>query len=118
MCDVIEGPDKTLPDDDFSELSAWAMADADACRYHGRSERPEMTRPVILVGCWPRRMSAEVAAAYCGEHTVEAFIRRVGKEYPQPRIKEGRRQLWLRDDLDGAILPDELTPARDIAEDL
>jgi hypothetical protein len=63
-------------------------------------------------------MSAELAAAYCGEHTVEAFIRRVGREYPQPRIKEGRRQLWLRDDLDQAILPPELATPRDLAEDL
>lgn len=26
-------------------------------------------------------------------------------EYPQPRLNEGRRRLWLRDDLDTAILP-------------
>ena len=30
---------------------------------------------------------------------------RVGGEYPPPRINEGRRQLWLRDALDKAILP-------------
>jgi hypothetical protein len=77
-----------------------------------------MSRPLILVGCWPRRMSAELAAAYCGEHTVGAFIRRVGKEYPHPRINEGRRQLWLRDDLDQAILPPSLAAPRDLAEDL
>jgi len=77
-----------------------------------------MSRPVVLVGCWPRRMSAELAAAYCGEHTVGAFIRRVGKEYPQPRVNDGRRRLWLRDDLDQAILPSELAAARDVAEDL
>jgi hypothetical protein len=57
-------------------------------------------------------MPAAIAAGYCGEPTVEAFLKRVGKEYPQPRIKEGRRQLWLRDDLDRAIVPD------DLAEDL
>lgn len=77
-----------------------------------------MSRPVILVGCWPRRMSAELAAAYCGEYSVEAFMRRVGREYPQPRVKEGRRQLWLRDDLDQAILPPELMRVADVAEDL
>ena len=38
-------------------------------------------------------------------------MRRVGCEYPQPRVKEGRRQLWLRDDLDQAILPPELADA-------
>jgi hypothetical protein len=30
----------------------------------------------------------------------------------------GRRKLWLRDDLDQAILPPELTAVRDLAEDL
>jgi hypothetical protein len=63
-------------------------------------------------------MSAELAAAYCGERTVEAFIDRVGKEYPRPRVAEGRRQLWLKDDLDRAILPPDLASAVDAAEDL
>ena len=54
-----------------------------------------MTRPAIIpAGSWPRRMSAELAAAYCGESSVDAFIKRVGSEYPQPRICEGRRRLW------------------------
>ena len=76
-----------------------------------------MTRSAIIpVGSWPRRMPAAIAAGYCGEPTVEAFLKRVGTEYPQPRIKEGRRQLWLRDDLDRAIAP-ELVPG-DLAEDL
>ena len=78
-----------------------------------------MTRPAVIpVGSWPRRMCAEMAAGYCGEPSVEAFIARVGKEYPQPRVNEGRRRLWLRDDLDQAILPDELRRDRDVAEDL
>jgi hypothetical protein len=63
-------------------------------------------------------MTAELAAGYCGEPNVEAFIARVGKEYPQPRVHQGRRRLWLRDDLDSAILPPELTPVTDVAEDL
>jgi hypothetical protein len=63
-------------------------------------------------------MCAELAAGYCGEPSVEAFIARVGKEYPQPRVHEGRRQLWLRDDLDKAILPPELAGVQDVAEDL
>ena len=71
---------------------------------------------IIPTGSWPRRMSAAIAAGYCGEPTVEAFLKRVGKEYPQPRVKEGRRQLWLRDDLDRAIAPD-IVPV-DLAEDL
>jgi hypothetical protein len=45
-------------------------------------------------------------------------MKRVGGEYPQPRVNDGRRKLWLRDDLDHAILPPELTAVRDLAEDL
>jgi hypothetical protein len=63
-------------------------------------------------------MSAELAAAYCGEHSVKAFMSRIGREYPRPRVKEGRRQLWLRDDLDQAILPPGLNAPGDLAEDL
>jgi hypothetical protein len=63
-------------------------------------------------------MSAELAAAYCGETNVDAFLKRVGKEYPRPRVSEGRRRLWLRDDLDQAILPPDLQAVRDVAEDL
>jgi hypothetical protein len=78
-----------------------------------------MSRPAIIPrGSWPRRMGAELAAGYCGEPTAEAFIARVGREYPQPRINEGRRRLWLRDDLDSVILPPELARVADVAEDL
>jgi hypothetical protein len=63
-------------------------------------------------------MAADIAAAYVGESTVEAFLKRVGTEYPYPRISEGRRRLWLRDDLDQAILPPELNRIADVAEDL
>jgi hypothetical protein len=78
-----------------------------------------MSRPaIIIVGVWPRRMCAEMAAAYCGELTVEAFLKRVGTEYPHPRVSDGRRKLWLKDDLDQAILPADLARVRDAAEDL
>lgn len=78
-----------------------------------------MSRAALIpLGSWPRRMAAEIAAAYVGKSTVEAFLKRVGTEYPNPRIKEGRRQLWLRDDLDQAILPPELNRTVDVAEDL
>lgn len=74
-------------------------------------------RPVAIpVGSWPRRMPADLAAGYVGEASVEAFLRRVGKDYPAPRVCEGRRQLWLRDDLDRAILPSAYPV--DAAEDL
>ena len=78
-----------------------------------------MSRPAFIsIGSWPRRMGAELAAGYCGEPSVDAFIKRVGSEYPQPRINDGRRRLWLRDVLDQAILPPELAHVRDVAEDL
>src|SRR4029078_6122023 len=60
----------------------------------------------IPAGSWPRRMPAAIAAGHCGETNDKAFLKRVGKEYPQPRVKEGRRQLWLRDDLDRVIATD------------
>jgi len=75
-----------------------------------------MSKPAAIPnGSWPRRMPAELAAGYCGEKTAEDFLRRVGSEYPQPRVAEGRRRLWLRDDLDRAIAP---SLAGDLAEDL
>jgi hypothetical protein len=70
----------------------------------------------IPEGSWPRRMPADLAAGYCGESNVEDFLKRVGRDYPQPRIAEGRRRLWLREDLDAAIAPG-LVP-NDLAEDL
>ena len=73
---------------------------------------------IIPSGSWPRRMGAELAAAYCGEPTVDAFMKRVGQEYPQPRVCEGRRRLWLKDDLDQSILPPELVHVTDVAGDL
>ena len=73
---------------------------------------------LIPPGSWPRRMGADLAAGYCGEPSVDSFLKRVGREYPLPRINEGRRRLWLRDDLDSAILPPELTRVADVAEDL
>ena len=60
-------------------------------------------RVAIPMGSWPRRMNAAFAAGYVGEPSVEAFLSRVGTEYPQPRVNEGRRRLWNRDDLDRAI---------------
>lgn len=57
-----------------------------------------------------------MAAGYCGESSVAAFLKRVGTEYPMPRVAEGRRQLWLKDDLDLAIAPNQVS--NDVAEDL
>jgi hypothetical protein len=63
-------------------------------------------------------MSADLAAAYCGEKNTNDFLKRVGTDYPHPRVKDGRRQLWLKDDLDNAILPPEQRAVEDAAEDL
>jgi hypothetical protein len=71
---------------------------------------------LIPCGAWPRRMCAANAAAYCGEITVKAFLKRVGSEYPPPRVSDGRRLLWLRDDLDRALMPTAYP--MDAAEDL
>jgi hypothetical protein len=61
-------------------------------------------------------MSAAMAAGYCGETSVEDFLKRVGKDYPLPRVAEGRRRLWLIDDLDAAIA--QTLVQNDLAEDL
>lgn len=63
-------------------------------------------------------MNAELASIYCGERSARCFLKRVGTEYPAPRVRDGRRKLWLKDDLDQAILPPDLATARDLAEDL
>lgn len=77
-----------------------------------------MAAPAVFPSAWPRRMPVEIAAAYCGERTVRAFMRRVGTEYPAPKIAQGRRRLWLKDDLDRAIGPPRAAEAADAAEDL
>ena len=48
-------------------------------------------------------MTAAARADYC-------------RDYPHPRVVEGRRRLWLRDDLDAAIAPGVMP--NDLAEDL
>jgi hypothetical protein len=79
-----------------------------------------MSRPALIPsGSWPRRMSAAYAAGYCGEPSVEAFIARVGSEYPAPVVEQGRRRLWLKDQLDQAINPPSPSgPVADVAQDL
>jgi hypothetical protein len=63
-------------------------------------------------------MTADSAAIYVGEFNAKAFRKRVGTEYPRPCVKDGRRELWLKDHLDQAILPPDLGTPRDLAEDL
>jgi hypothetical protein len=62
-------------------------------------------KPTYPAGAWPPRMPVEMAAGYCGERSAESFLARVGAEYPKPAVKSGRRQLWLKEDLDKVIAP-------------
>jgi hypothetical protein len=80
-----------------------------------------MTRQATIpAGAWPARMSPAIAAGYCGEPSVESFLRRVGTEYPAPVVDRGRRKLWLKEHLDQAIQPESPVSARvaDAALDL
>ncbi len=67
-----------------------------------------MSKPAIIpAGSWPARMPPELAAGYVGERSVEAFLRLVGTEYPEPVVDtgsgKGRRRLWLKRDLDKVL---------------
>jgi hypothetical protein len=42
-------------------------------------------------------MAVDLAAGYCGERTAEAFLKRVGKDYPLPRVTELRRNGSIAD---------------------
>ena len=69
-------------------------------------------RPAIIPnGSWPIRMPVKLAAGYVGEDTVEGFLKRVGTEYPLPIVDDGigrgRRRLWLREQLERAVLTGE-----------
>ena len=79
-------------------------APGEAVNRWGMSMRSK--KSVIPNGAWPRRMNVALAAAYVGEERVDEFLRRIGREYPRPRIDEGSRKLWLKDDLDRAIDPE------------
>jgi hypothetical protein len=54
-------------------------------------------------GSWPREMLAELAAAYCGEPSVDAFLAKVPKVYPEPTRTPGMLPKWHRRTLDEAI---------------
>jgi len=81
---------------------------------------PQRQRPAVIpAGSWPARMPADLAAGYCGETTVQAFMKRWKRgEYPPPTVNDGRRKLWLKDDLDRAILPADRAAVQDAADDL
>lgn len=78
-------------------------------------------RPAALLpGVYPPRQPAAMAAGYCGEPTVESFLRQVkAGTYPPPAIKKGRRQIWRTEDLDRAIAREATGPsARETAADV
>ena len=63
-----------------------------------------MITPFYPPGCWPLQMTAKVAAAFCGEVSVEAFRRKVDRgEYPQPLHMRGSLQVWHRERLTATI---------------
>jgi len=74
-----------------------------------------MTRKSIIPnGAWPALMRAEYAAAYVGESSVEAFVARVGKDWPLPWRERGSGKglyrVWRKVDLDRVIDPSQVKP--------
>jgi hypothetical protein len=64
-----------------------------------------MSRPVAIPsGSWPLEMTADIAAGYCGEPSVDAFSAKVAKgHYPPPTRCKGMLPKWHRAKLDAAI---------------
>jgi hypothetical protein len=65
-----------------------------------------MTHPVRYPagGCWPPEMRSDMAAAYCDEGSVEAFLGKVAKGiYPNPQQTPACQPKWHRAKLDHAI---------------
>ena len=58
------------------------------------------TAPRIPAGSWPALMTAKTAAGYLDEPSVEAFRRKVGEVYPEPRKLQGVGERWSRAELD------------------
>ncbi|RWX74435.1 hypothetical protein EPK99_24950 [Neorhizobium lilium] len=67
-------------------------------------------KTVIPTGAWPALLRDEYAAAYVGESSVEAFLKRVGKEWPLPWREygsgKGKYRVWRKSDFDRLIDPD------------
>ena len=80
------------------------------------SRRQRSRKAAIPASIWPPRMPAPLAAAYCGEVSVDAFLAQVRRgTYPAPAVKQGRRQIWTKAELDTAIQP---APDRDMGADV
>lgn len=69
-------------------------------------------KAVIPNGSWPALLRDEYAAAYVGESSVEAFLARVGKDWPMPWMErgtgKGKYRVWRKSDLDRLIDPELL----------
>lgn len=56
------------------------------------------------MAAWPRQMNSQIAAAYAGEVSAEAFLRSCGSLYPVGTDVPNKGLRWLRDDIDAALL--------------
>ena len=54
-------------------------------------------------GAWPLEMTAEYAAGYCGEPSVDAFLKKVPHVYSAPVRAKGCLPKWHRMKLDRDI---------------
>ena len=74
----------------------------------------------IPIGSWPLEMTADLAAGYCGEPSVDAFLAKVAKgQYPSPAKCKGMLQKWHRQKLDAAAAQRHgLQHGASIAEDV
>jgi len=80
-----------------------------------------MSRPVTIPpGSWPLEMTADVAAGYCGEPSVDAFLVKVTRgHYPQPTKFKGMLPKWHRAKLEASIAQRHgLQHGSSIAEDV
>lgn len=65
---------------------------------------------------WPARLGEDLAASYLGVSKTTFRQRWQGRVYPQP-IREGRRLLWSRQQLDSFVCAQFGTGAGDIEDD-
>jgi hypothetical protein len=52
-------------------------------------------QPTYPNGAWPEEMTSDLAAGFCGEPSVEAFLRKVDSGiYPPPYREKGSLDKW------------------------
>ncbi|WP_457662230.1 hypothetical protein [Sinorhizobium medicae] len=78
-------------------------------------EKPAQFR--VETNSWPAVLRDELAAAYAGERTVDAFMSRVGTVWPRPFIDtgtgKGKFRAWRKTDLDKVINPEAVAAGGD-----